>query len=223
VNVYIENIYPLETALLGDPSDIDGDEAITILITPIVNRDLNVEVGDFRNDREMYTDSRNLLPFDPVANPLSNEQEILFVFAPDSQRNYNSPQTQLMTAAQYTNRVLKAWIAFGLEKLISYNQHVLLRDGSPEDDWIDDGLGAVMADLAGFNIWTRAHTISCARPQLNDIRQAEDIDTFLEQGRSISSCCTTCSRSSTATAPRTPTATASTTIWTSCARSWRAN
>ncbi|MCB0308185.1 MAG: hypothetical protein KDD48_02345 [Bdellovibrionales bacterium] len=164
--IYEQNIYPLESALLGAPSDVDGDGRINVLVTPILNRDLQVAA---------YTDSRNTLPFDPLVNPGSNESEMIFVYAPDSLGNFTLGGNGI-DVTTYVDKVLNAWIAFHYSKIISYNQHVLVSGGSAEDDWIADGIGALMSDLAGFNIWRPSVYVTLAQPQLDDLTKAEDLD-----------------------------------------------
>ncbi len=169
--IFDDNIYKLETAILGEPSDVDGDGRINILITPVLNSTLEVD---------SYTDSRNVLPFEPIANPISNESEVIYLFAPDSLGNYNPLGQWGFTATQYLSKTVAAWLAFQLAHIISYNQHVLLLDEdenpTAEKDWIDDGIGALMADLAGFNIWRDSVFLTLGQPHLDDLRKSEDLD-----------------------------------------------
>lgn len=173
VDRYELNIYPLETAVLGAPSDVDGDGRVNLLITPVLNRDLA---------HASYHDPRNVLPFDPIANAGSNEAEVIFLFAPDSLGNYKEEpygESQSWfgyTAAQYVKRTLSGWVAFQLSKIISFNQHVFISGESAEDDWIDDGMAAVMADLAGFNIWRDYAWIYLGHPHLDPLFTSEDLD-----------------------------------------------
>ncbi|MFH1018655.1 MAG: hypothetical protein V1798_10815, partial [Pseudomonadota bacterium] len=175
-STFDNNIYPLETTILGAPSDVDGDGKINVVITPILNSFLR---------KESYTDHRNLEPFDPVANPGSNESETIFVFAPDSGENYRIGELRgslNISAATYVNKVLNAWIAFQFQAIISFNQHVLIAAGNAEDGWIDDGMGALMADLAGFNIWRPGVYVYLAAPQIWDLRLSADLKCALRAG-----------------------------------------
>ncbi len=170
--VFDYNIWPLETEILGSESDVDGDTRVDLLITPILNTYL---------DTHSYTDPRNLLPFSAVSNPGSNEREVIFAFAPDSLAHHEILGNGI-DAASYMNKTLLGWLAFQFSKIISYNQHVFVAGGSPEVDWIEDGIGTVMADLAGFNIWRGGAYLTLAAPHLDDIRQAEDLDLADREG-----------------------------------------
>ncbi|MFH1263066.1 MAG: hypothetical protein V1495_06435 [Pseudomonadota bacterium] len=172
-DIFDGNIYPLLKLLLGNPSDVDVNTRIDVVITPILNRDIHTA---------SYFDSRNLLPFDPISNPGSNEKEVIFVHAPDSLGNYmnklfgDSETWFGLPADSYVNKSLAAWLAFQTTKIISFNQHVFVSEAAAEDDWIDDGMGAVMADLCGFNIWRSAVWRFLATPQLHDLRVSDDLD-----------------------------------------------
>ncbi|HLG18812.1 MAG TPA: hypothetical protein VI895_03210 [Bdellovibrionota bacterium] len=177
VQIFDRNIHPLETSLMGAESDVDGDSRVNVLITPIINRHLRktATIGT-----SGYTDARNLLPFDPISNAGSNESEVIFVFAPDSLGNYSrsfgGSVGTAEDAATYVDKSFNAWIAFGLNQIISFNQHVLISGGSAEDGWIRDGIGTVMADLCGFNIWrSSVLTLFLSQPQLFDLRTAGDL------------------------------------------------
>lgn len=172
-SIFDNNIYPLVTGILGNPSDVDNDGRIHVLITPTLNRDLRTD---------SYSDTRDLLPFDPISNAGSNEAEVIYVFAPDSLGNRELLGNGV-NAATYVSKVLNFWLTFQLVHLVSYNQHVLTCDTtvaenncSAEDDWIDDGLGSFFADLAGFNILRPAAYLFLAQPHLDDLRKAEDLD-----------------------------------------------
>ncbi len=170
---YEGNIRPLAKKILADESDVDGDGRVSVLVTPILNRELTGFGKNF--GVESYTDSRDLLPFNPVSNAGSNEGEIIYVAAPDSLGNYNLGGNGI-DAATFVTKRLNAWIAFQLTHLISFNQHVFVSGGSAEDDWINDGMGAVFADLCGFNIFRSAAQFFLSNPQTDDLRKAEDLD-----------------------------------------------
>ena len=96
-----------------------------------------------------YTDPTvDLAAFDPDQNPVSDEQEVIYVFAPDPY-GYHNPYART-TIEDYTSVNLSSQIASAFYKLISYNQHVILNEGDEEDTWVSLGLGALAADLTGF-------------------------------------------------------------------------
>jgi hypothetical protein len=144
---------PLETQLAGSFSDIDANSRFTVFITeqmneiPLTDGDpLDLPIGVPHHGFSMTTD---LLPFDPITNPCSNEQETIFVHAPDPQSYFN-PYSNPVTLATYLSNDLFGAVAFQLEKLISFNQHVLVNESSPEEGWLSNALGAAFVDMAGF-------------------------------------------------------------------------
>ncbi len=142
--IFDNNIYPLETSIYGKPPNIDGDQRISVLISPVVNGlrgPSGVLIKAFVNEQD-------LLPYDPIDNPTSNEQEVIYVHAPDPCGFY-FPQKRVDTLS-YSLTTLPAQLALQLQKLISFNQHVLVNKGAEEEEWIDNGLGLLAADYAGF-------------------------------------------------------------------------
>lgn len=142
--IFDNNIYPLETSIYGKPPNVDGDQRISVLITPRVNG----LRGSTPPLIPSYIDTQDLLPYDPVRNPGSNEQEIIFMHAPDPCGFYFPKKT--VDPLSYTQTTMLAWLAIQLQKLISFNQHVILNKSTAEEDWIDFGLGLLAADLSGF-------------------------------------------------------------------------
>jgi len=150
-NIFDANIAPNLRALFGSESDVNGDGLVTVLITPQLN------VISYTSDDETvqgglvgsYADPEvDLNDWNAETNPGSDEQEIIYVFAPDPYGFLNPAATA--TVQEYTSMELAAQIARSFFQLISYNQHVLVGEGAPEEDWLNQGLGALAADLTGF-------------------------------------------------------------------------
>ncbi len=138
-------------ALFGEESDVNGDGRVTVLITPLLNdvTHTSEDEGDWVSIVEAYADPEvDLNDYDANENPGSDEQEIIYVFAPDPYGFYNS--FNVVTVDEYTSMELAGRIALEMEGIISYNQHVLVRGAEPEDRWLDTAMGAVAADLTGF-------------------------------------------------------------------------
>ncbi|MCB9793351.1 MAG: hypothetical protein H6741_11580 [Alphaproteobacteria bacterium] len=151
-------------ALFGDESDINGDGKVSVVITPVLNTvPLSSEEEDDWSQVVSYADPvTDLNEFNEDNNPGSDEQEVIYVFAPDPYGFYNPffPTT----VAEYTSMGLQAEIARSFLKLILYNTHVLSYEpdtgaedtggissaGQPEDAWLTEVLGAIAADYCGF-------------------------------------------------------------------------
>lgn len=151
VGIVDYNIVPNLRTLFGAESDENGDGLVSVLITPELN------VISYTSDDEdeqgslvpSYADPEvDLTEWNGSSNPGSNEQEIIYVFAPDPYGFLNPGATA--TVDEYTSMELSAQIARSFFELISYNQHVLVSGGEEEEEWLTQGLGALAADLTGF-------------------------------------------------------------------------
>ncbi|NOY26008.1 MAG: hypothetical protein GXP62_09070 [Oligoflexia bacterium] len=145
------NIVPHLRSIFGEESDVNEDGLVSVLITPQLN------VISYTSDDESvqgglvgsYADPEvDLTDWNANTNPGSDEQELIYVFAPDPYGFFNPLSTA--TVDEYTSMELSAQIAQSFFNLISYNQHVLVGGGSPEETWFSRGLGALAADLTGF-------------------------------------------------------------------------
>jgi hypothetical protein len=138
-------------AQLGNESDLNGDGAIIVLITPVLNS-ISLTAADdnyWHSVVESYADPEvDLNDYDPELNPGSDEAEIIYMAAPDPSGYFNYLNPVGVDA--YTSVTLSGLIARNLASLISYNFKVLQYSGSKETQWLDQALGAIAADLTGF-------------------------------------------------------------------------
>ncbi|HJN73657.1 MAG TPA: hypothetical protein QGF58_06950, partial [Myxococcota bacterium] len=154
------NIVTNIDATFGEPSDINGDEQVTVVISPVLNSlplssededDWNNVVGSYASP------SVDLQDFDEANNPGSDMQEIMYVFAPDPHGFANVYHP--VAIEEYTSMALQAEIARSYLKLVLYNQRLIAPEeegetpGSVEDDWLIEGLGTVAADQCGFGAY----------------------------------------------------------------------
>lgn len=150
-NIVDTNIYPNLVGLFGEPSDVNGDGLITVLITPVLNAmPTTSDTEEYWSQVvESYAEPAvDLEEFDSEGNPGSNEQEVIYVFAPDPEGFFNF--SYKIDTDEYTSVTLAGRIAVVLAELISYNQHVLVQEGEAEQAWLTYALGALAADLTGF-------------------------------------------------------------------------
>ena len=149
-NVVDVNIIPNLTGYFGSVSDVDNNGLVSIVITPIINR-LPLESSDEDIQSSFigsYADPEVDLNERTKGNANSNEQEVIFAFAPDPYGFYNI-YTQT-TIEEYTDVEVLAQISQSLYRLISYNQHVLVYEGEMEEAWVREGLSLLAMDLVGF-------------------------------------------------------------------------
>lgn len=145
------NIIPNVRTIFGEESDVNDDGLVSVVITPELN------VISYTSDDEdvqgrlvgSYADPEvDLNDWDADDNPVSDEQEVIYVFAPDPFGFYNPLATA--DVDEYTSMELAAQIARSFFFLVSYNQHVLVAEGEPEEGWLNQALAALAVDLTGF-------------------------------------------------------------------------
>jgi len=152
-NIVDTNIVPNLTDAYGEASDVNSDGRVSIVITPVLNR-LTQGTDDELLEGTLvgsYADPEvDLVDYDVDENPLSDEQEVIYVHAPDPYGYFNNEVPVDLDA--YTGMELAAQIARAYTRLISYNNKVLAdtAGGDAEEGWLLDGLGALGADLTGF-------------------------------------------------------------------------
>ncbi len=144
------NIYPNVTTLFGEPSDIDGDGRVDLFITPELNH--ITFTSETNQDAVLHSYAEpavDLDDYDIKTNPGSDEREVIYAYAPDPQGYLHHGQE--VSIPEYTNYSLLAEVARSLVSLVSYNQHIIVSEGtSVEEDWLNDVLGTLAADRCGF-------------------------------------------------------------------------
>lgn len=125
-----EVIYPTLLAKLGKPRDIDSNNRIQLLFTPVVNFHVGLE-GYFRGP-DLLSDTEALFYF----KQHSNEGELLTLRFPKA------------SELQYAFH-LAGTIAHELAHLINWSHHFPVV-GIHQETWLDEGLAVLAADLTGF-------------------------------------------------------------------------
>jgi len=162
VDTIDNNIWPTLTALYGMPSDVDGNCRVTIFLSHRLNR-LTSTNGDEADDvllvKSFAEPDIDLWGSDLTLNPDSNEQEVIYLYAPDPVGFWG----EQVALDDYLNFDVGGRVAVALQDLISYANHrevekVLLDPANPEhvdnppaeEDWLNDAMGLLAADLTGF-------------------------------------------------------------------------
>lgn len=128
-------LYATDTTAFGRESDINNDQHITILMTPAVNN----LTSNCTNGRIIgYTFSNDLVSFARG----SNAREMFYTIA-------TSPATQRCKAVTRASALsqLPPTLIHELQHMISFNQHVLLRNGNDQDVWLNEGLSHFAEEL----------------------------------------------------------------------------
>jgi hypothetical protein len=133
--VFDQYLYPTDTVSFGRESDINGDGRVDILITPAVNG-LTPDCSDGRVIG--YFLANDLVP----GNLGSNAREMFYAFT-------TAPATLDCTAVDRSRALteLPPTLIHEFQHMISFNQHVLLRGGSDQVEWLNEGLSHFAEEL----------------------------------------------------------------------------
>jgi hypothetical protein len=145
--------YPTDVGAFGGPSDIDANGKVIIILSPTVNAlttpDIMAQgariVGFFfAIDLIVGASGPGGGPF----NPFANFAEIFYAVVPNENNEFTGAR---VTKAETVN-LLGSVFAHEFEHMISFNQHVLIRDAvEPEALWLDEGLAHMAESLNGFH------------------------------------------------------------------------
>lgn len=129
-----------EFAMIGEPSDLDGNGRVDVLLTPAVNR-LGALGGGIITG---FFFAADLQPRSGAV-PVSNEGEVLYLLVPDAGGRFGVPIGRDIAL----RNLLPAVFPHELQHAISYNQHVMLGSGIPEAYWLNEGIAHLMEDILG--------------------------------------------------------------------------
>ena len=196
VDIVDENIFPTLTNLFGEPSDVDGDCRVTVFISHRLNA-LTAESEDEGVDntvRGLSEPAIDLWERNLAENPFSNEEEILYIYAPDPVGFWNGANA--IQLDEYLNYEVTGSIAVALQDLISYANHrgvakelfdpldeEDLAAPAAEEDWLNDAMGFLAADMAGFgSIAFRDAWIYMDRSHLFSLLEENELSDFEDRG-----------------------------------------
>ncbi len=142
--LFDQYLYPIDTVAFGRESDVDGNGVVIVLLTQLVNA-LSPDCSTTGRIILGYFFGADLLP--PGSNnPGSNDGEVFYGLVPD----VNNSRCQV--SKEEANSKLPATFIHEFQHMISYNQHVLLRHGSSEDTWLNEGLSHFAEELGGREV-----------------------------------------------------------------------
>ncbi len=135
--------YAVDTDTFGRESDLDGDGRVTIVLTATVNA-LNQGASPDEGIVIGFFFALDLLP--SISPSTSNKREMFYGFVPDPSGQFGPPIPR-----DFAIPTLDEVFAHEFQHMISFNQHVLVRGGQPEQLWLNEGLSHLAEDLNGFD------------------------------------------------------------------------
>ena len=132
-----QTLYGVDVAAFGAPSDVDGNGRVIMLLSPSVNALTPAAQCKTQGFVAGYFDG-----VDFTSSPSSNHGEVFYSVVPDP----NGTVSCAHTAAGLLGAV-PATFLHELQHLISFSQHVVVRQGSPEEGWLDEGMSIRAEEL----------------------------------------------------------------------------
>ena len=129
-------LYPIDNTAFGSESDINGDHLVLVLLTDRVTKIAGCSGGSVVVG---YFFARDLTP--GIVG--SNGAEIFYGLAPDP--------TCGISPADAVDFIPRIFI-HEFQHMINYNQHVLVRGGSSEETWLNEGLSTFAEELGGRQV-----------------------------------------------------------------------
>lgn len=129
-------IWPVVTREYGVPSDMDGNERIIILLTPVVNaltpRGSTGFVGGFFFGIDLLPNEEG-----------SNAAEVFYALVPDPNGVHSDPRSKEAVLG-----VTPAVLSHEFQHMVNFNQRVLMR-GAPANEavWLSEGLAQFAEEL----------------------------------------------------------------------------
>ena len=137
--LFDRTLFPIGSAAFGSASDIDANGRIIVLMTPKVNALVNAAECAEQGFITGY-----FFGFDLASTGTnSNRGEVFYTLVPDPNGQFSCAH-----AVDDVEQIVPATFIHELQHMISYNEHVLVRDGDEEDVWLNEGLSLIAEELA---------------------------------------------------------------------------
>ena len=131
-------LHKLDTTAFGAESDLDSNGVVVVLLTPRVNK--------LSTDCTQSVIAGFFLGLDLVNDPHSNDGEVFYSLVPDP------TNSACAIPKSFATDLLPVTFIHEFQHMISFNQHVLIRGGSSEDTWLNEGLSHFAEELGGRQI-----------------------------------------------------------------------
>ena len=151
--LFDQTLYSVATNAFGQPSDIDGNGHVIMLMSPLVNGDTPAAGCATTGYVAGFFDSED---FNGSSDPNSNQAEIFYSVVPDPSATASCAHTVADLGA-----TIPATFLHELEHLISYSQHVVVNHLAPPSSGFDEGLAIVSEELGSLYYEQKCPTPAC--------------------------------------------------------------
>ena len=141
--VFDQRLYAVDTAAFGRESDIDSNTVVLVLMTNVVNKLVTASECDKTGFVAGFFFGADL---DPAFrnDSRSNKGEVFYSVVADPQGTLSCSHTVAEIQA-----FLPVTFVHEFQHMISFNQHVLVRGGSGEVLWLNEGFSHYAEELGG--------------------------------------------------------------------------
>ncbi len=156
-------LFPVDTAAFGAPSDIDANGVVLILLTPKVNA-----LTPASECSSSYVTGYFLgADLAPATRRAYNNGEIFYGMVPDPDGSVSCR----FTVARAASLIPRTFV-HEFQHMISFNQHVLVRGGTTEELWLNEGLSHLAEELAGRRLLSAGDSAGAADFFFGDLYNA---------------------------------------------------
>jgi Kef-type K+ transport system membrane component KefB len=140
--LFDQRLYGVDADAFGVESDIDENGVVIILLTATVNR----LIPEPTCNTSFIAGFFFAFDLDPTAegDARSNRGEIFYTLVPDPSGSITCAYSN-----QLMQRLIPVTFIHEFQHMISYNEHVLVRNGSAEIVWLNEGLSHFAEELGG--------------------------------------------------------------------------
>jgi hypothetical protein len=163
--LFDSDLYDVATTAYGSESDVDENGVVIILFSPEVNR----LTPESQCGTSIITGYFFGIDIDPafVNDSRSNAGEVFYAISPDPDGTVTCP-----LSTDLVRRLVPVTFVHEFQHMISYHQHVLLRDGSSEVLWLNEGLSHVAEELAALHFDAQGNDTLFSRFAIGDLYNA---------------------------------------------------
>ncbi len=163
--VFDSDLYDVDTRAFGVESDVDQNGLVFILFTPVVNQ----LTPKAQCSQSFVTGFFFAIDIDPAFknDTRSNQAEVFYAIVPDPQGT-----ASCTFSVNAVRRLVPVTFVHEFQHMISYYHHVLLRGGSSEALWLNEGMSHLAEELGGFHFLAQGDTVQFSNFVLGDLFNA---------------------------------------------------
>jgi hypothetical protein len=139
-NTFDQDLYPIDVNTFGDPSDLDNNQRVIVLMSPKINA-----ITPSSQCATQGFVAGFFYGLDLTNQAHSNGGEIFYALVPDAAAAFSCAHS----VATVKFITLPTFI-HEFQHMISWNQHSILRSGNQEDTWLNEGMSHIAEELGSL-------------------------------------------------------------------------